>query len=262
MKRRANTGRVGLGVLAAAISVGVAVLWWNAWPGLAGSRRASAPDPETVVLLHGLGRGPNSMAILGDRIEDGGYRVVSIGYPSIEKPPEELVAHVKAEVAACCAEHAPLHFVTYSLGGLIVRAAYSQEAPPGGGRVVMLGPPNAGSPLVDEFGGWPLFRWLGPTAAQLGTEHASFPNRLGPPPFEVGVIAGTRDNPVGSQLIQAPSDGTVPVESARLEGMQDFITVHHSHTFLMRSETVAAETLHFLEHGRFSSEASRPETSP
>ena len=202
------------------------------------------------------------MTILGDRIADAGYRVVSVGYPSVEKPPEELVAHVKAEVDACCAEYAPLHFVTYSLGGLIVRAAYPDAPPPGGGRVVMLGPPNAGSPLVDEFGGWPLFRWLGPTAAQLGTGDASFPNRLGPPPFELGVIAGTRDNPVGGPLIGAPSDGTVPVESARLDGMQDFITVNHSHTFLMRSERVAEETLHFLAHGRFSPDATRPGGSP
>ena len=256
------TRRLGLGAVVLAVTAGVALVASTAWPGFAGSRRAGDTDHGTVVLLHGLGRGPGSMAILADRIEDGGYRVVSIGYPSTEKPPEELVAHVKAEVAACCAAHAPLHFVTYSLGGLIVRALYTDAPPPGGGRVVMLGPPNAGSPLVDEFGGWPLFRWLGPTASALGTHDASFPNRLGPAPFEVGVIAGTRDNPVGAHVIAAPSDGTVPVASARLDGMRDFITVHHSHTFLMRSETVAAETLHFLEHGRFSEAATRPEASP
>lgn len=222
---------------------------------------ASETESETIVMLHGLARGPRSMTILADRLEKAGYRVVLLGYPSTQEDPEALAAHVRAEIERCCADAAPLHFVTYSLGSLLLRAVLAEEAPNGLGRVVMLGPPNQGSELVDEFGAWSLFRLLGPTAAQLGTNEESFPGQLGPAEFEVGIIAGTRGNPVGNTIIPGDSDGTVGVESARLEGMDDFITVAHSHTFLMRSEGVAAETIHFLENGRFSDEAVRPEES-
>lgn len=221
----------------------------------------SETESETIVMLHGLARGPRSMTILADRLEKAGYRVVLVGYPSTQEDPEALVSHVRAEIDRCCEDAAPLHFVTYSLGGLLLRAVLADDVPSELGRVVMLGPPNQGSELVDEFGAWSLFRLLGPTAAQLGTNDESFPGKLGPAEFEVGIIAGTRGNPVGNTIIPGDSDGTVGVESARLEGMDDFITVAHSHTFLMRSEGVAAETIHFLKNGRFSDEAVRPEES-
>ncbi len=220
---------------------------------------AADAEPETIVMLHGLARGPRSMTILADRLEASGYRVIMLGYPSTQAEPAALVSHVRDEIAQCCVEAAPLHFVTYSLGSLLLRAMLAEEAPAGLGRVVMLGPPNQGSELVDEFGAWSVFRLLGPTAAQLGTGAESFPGRLGAADFEVGIIAGTRGNPVGNAIIPGDSDGTVGVERARLEGMDDFITVEHSHTFLMRSERVAAETVHFLQNGRFSADASRPE---
>lgn len=229
-----------------------------AMPVAAGRIPPPEASPETVILLHGLGRGPASTRILGDRLEAEGYRTVAIGYPSTSEPPAALVRHLKQEVDACCAADSPLHFVGFSLGGLLVRAAYGEAPPEGIGRVVFVGPPHAGSELVDEFGGWKFFQWLGPTAAALGTGPDSFPNQLPAPQFPYGVIAGTRENPVGKHLIEGESDGTVALHSARLPGATDFITVERSHSFLLRSESVAAETAHFLRHGRFSEEANRP----
>jgi len=93
---------------------------------------------------------------------------------------------------------------------------------------------------------------LGPTAEQMGTDAGSFPNRLPPPTYPVGVVAGTGSvNPIGSLVIPEQDDGTVAVERTRLEGMRDFIAVPVSHTFIMDSEEVAAQTVHFLRHGRF-----------
>ena len=119
------------------------------------------------------------------------------------------------------------------------------------GRVVMLAPPNGGSPLVDKVRENAIFvHFAGPAAAELGTE---LPERLGPVDFEVGVIAGDRSwNPLGSWLIPGDDDGTVAVESARIEGMADFRVVPSTHTFIMRSPEVASEMLHFLATGRFS----------
>jgi len=210
--------------------------------------------PEDVVLLHGLGRTPRSMAPLADALSEAGYRVHNVGYPSTDLEPDELIAHVGARIDECCASSKRVHFVTHSLGGILLRAWLAENRPTGLGRVVMLAPPNKGSELVDEFGSWGLFgAALGPTATELGTDDASLPNRLPPADYELGVIAGVENvNPVGERMIPGTDDGTVSVESTRIEGMKDHVEVAASHSFIMRSDEVAELVLRFLRTGSFS----------
>jgi pimeloyl-ACP methyl ester carboxylesterase len=208
---------------------------------------------EAVVLLHGLARTDGAMRPLESRLSKAGYVVHNVSYPSTELAPEDLDAYLHDQVVACCQEAPRLHYVTHSLGGILVRAYLAEHETPNLGRVVMLAPPNHGSELVDLLGDSAAFRWaLGSTAAQLGTDPHSLPNRLPPPHYEVGVIAGTRSiNPLGSLVVPGPSDGTVSVRSTQLEGMSDFITISVSHTFIMRSEIVTSQVLEFLRNGRF-----------
>lgn len=210
-----------------------------------------------MVLLHGLARTDRSMRPLADHLARADFRVENLRYPSTELAPEEIVENLHAQIAACCARAGRLHFVTHSLGGILVRAYLVRYGQPNLGRVVMLAPPNHGSELVDVLGHSKLFQWaLGPTAAELGTHGGSLPNRLPPATFELGVIAGTRGvNPVGALVLEGESDGTVSVASTQLAGMSDFITVPSSHTFIMRSETVAGYVIGFLRHGQFQSAA-------
>ncbi len=159
------------------------------------------------------------------------------------------------EVEQCClSSEKPLHFVTHSLGGILVRAYLAQKRPDNLGRVVMLSPPNQGSQLVDELRDSPLFQWAtGPAGQELGTDPSNLPNRLGPADFEVGIITGSRSlNPLTSWLVTGEDDGKVSVESAQLEGMADFLVVPNTHTFIMNSSQVALEVVHFLEQGSFS----------
>ena len=152
-----------------------------------------------------------------------------------------------------CPEGAKIHFVTHSLGGILVRAYLAEHEPPNLGRVVMLAPPNKGSEFVDVLGRTAPFRWaLGPTAVELGTEPDSLPNRLPTPDYEVGIIAGTRSiNPLGGLVVPGESDGTVSVSSTRLHGMSDFIELPVSHTFIMYSDEAAEQAVAFLREGRF-----------
>ncbi len=53
-------------------------------------------------------------------------------------------------------------------------------------------------------------------------------------------------------MIPDPNDGKVSVESAKLEGMTDFLVLPVSHTFIMDDEEVLSQTLHFLRHETFS----------
>lgn len=207
---------------------------------------------ESVLLLHGLGRSSRAMQPLATLLSEAGYAVHNVSYPSTDLAPDELNAYLHEQVVVCCEAAPRLHFVTHSLGGILVRAYLATHDVPALGRVVMLAPPNRGSELVDVLDS-PAFRWaLGPTASQLGTDQQSLPNRLPAPNFELGVIAGTSSiNPLGSIVVPGESDGTVSVESTRLPGMTDFIAIPASHTFIMRSKAAGSQVLEFLKQGRF-----------
>lgn len=211
--------------------------------------------PETVVLLHGLARSAQSMRPMEEALQAAGYRTLNIGYPSTRKDIRTLALEDVLPVLQEKADPAEtrLHFVTHSMGGIMARwlIGHGHVAHPG--RVVMLGPPNGGSEVVDRLGGLWLFKAInGPAGLQLSTADDSMPNRLGPAGFELGVIAGTRSiNPLLSLLLPGSNDGKVTVQRAKLAGMRDFCRLPVAHPFLMRDAAAIDKTLRFLRHGRF-----------
>ncbi len=206
---------------------------------------------DDVVLLHGLGRTRLSMIVLRWRLRRAGFRAVSMGYPSRQRPIGDLAEHVRARLPVP-EDGASLHFVTHSLGGIIVRRMLSERRPPGLGRVVMLSPPNAGSRLAGQVRRYAPFRAvLGPALDQLASDGDSVPERLGPVDFDLGVIMGDRTLPGMNKVLDAPNDGIVTVEEGRVRGMSDFVVVRSGHTFMMNSRDVARQVVHFLRHGRF-----------
>lgn len=226
----------------------VGLLWLASTP-------VSAND--CVVLLHGLARTAMSMNPMERALAAEGFETANIDYPSREYGVKELAATaIPKGLEACRANEdiERIHFVTHSLGGILLRQYLSDGEIAELGRVVMLGPPNQGSAAVDELHDWPGFDWLnGPAGLQLGKGEQSVPLRLGPATFELGVIAGNRTiDPITSSVLDNPDDGRVSVADTKLEGMTDFVEVEHSHAFMMRMHEPIRLTIRFLKTGSFS----------
>ena len=171
---------------------------------------------------------------------------------------EALVDRLQSEVGLCCGTEAEtVHFVTHSMGGVLVRSYLRRQPEAHRGRVVMLSPPNQGSEIIDAFADSPLLqRFVGPAGSELGTDSAGIASQLGPVRFSLGIVTGDRSmNPLSSWLIPGPDDGKVGVDRARVDGAADFMVVPATHTFIMNRRDVAEEVVHFLRHGRFASQA-------
>ncbi|HMB89334.1 MAG TPA: alpha/beta fold hydrolase [Rhodothermales bacterium] len=211
-------------------------------------------EKEYVVLLHGLARSARSMEKLAARLGREGYGVVNIDYPSTRHSIADLTENMLVDkLPALAAKATSIHFVTHSMGGILVRQYLAHHRLPKLGRVVMLSPPNRGSEVVDRLRDSVFFRWLnGPAGQELGTDPMSVPCQLRPVDFDLGVITGNRViEPWLAWMIPGESDGKVAVESARIEGMRDFLVVPYSHTFIMQRKAVMEQVVCFLRTGKF-----------
>ncbi len=197
------------------------------------------------------------MEKLADTFKEAGYAVSNLDYPSRKYPIENLAPLAVEAGLSQCLSDSVIHFVTHSLGGILIRYYLEQENIPNLGHVVMLAPPNKGSGVVDKLRNFPGFKVInGPAGMQLGTGEDSIPSQLGPVDYEVGIIAGSKTfNPILSLYLKNPDDGKVSVENTKVEGMTDFVVVRHSHPFIMKAEIVISQTVSFIRTGRFLSDA-------
>jgi triacylglycerol lipase len=218
----------------------------------------STAKGDYVVLLHGLGRTAASMKRAEWFLKARGYRVINETYPSRQFSIEQLAdGWLKELVASRISEaNVPVHFVTHSLGGIVLRQYLSNHKVENLGRVVMLAPPNHGSAIMDRQKKHFVSRKvLGPAGEQLGTSAEDAPARLGPVDFECGVIAGNRSlNPFLASALSGPNDGKVTVESAKIAGMRDFIILPSTHTWIGWRARTLAQVLSFLRRGAFERE--------
>jgi len=212
---------------------------------------------EAVVVLHGVAITPRFTARLARFIAKAGYAVHNLDYPSRTVPLAELGPRwLAAKIAELGLEHAPrLHFVTHSMGGLIVRGYLAAHRPANLGRVVTIVPPHHGSAVFDRLRRIPVvWRIIGRNLGALGTGPDAYwrtlPQRAD---FELGVIAGNRAlSPLGALFLDRPNDGTVPESSTRLDGMADHIVLPSSHTLILFRKRSADRAIAFLRTGRFS----------
>ncbi|MDA0705561.1 MAG: alpha/beta fold hydrolase [Proteobacteria bacterium] len=223
---------------------------------------AQAPGAaDCVVLIHGLNRSWRAMQPMAEALREAGFSTVNVDYPSQAGSIEILAPMAVDTGLADCREAGAdrIHFVTHSIGGILLRYAHQASPIPELGRVVMLAPPNQGSEVIDITRNWPTTEiFAGEAGLQLGTDPDSIPRQLGPIDFELGVIAGTGSvNFFMSAMLPEPNDGKVSVASTRIDGMTDFLIVDNSHHFITESDVVIHNTSYFLKHGIFAESTMR-----
>ncbi len=226
----------------------------------------AATSPDTVILLHGLGMGGWAMSRIEQKLAGEGYRVVNLTCPSRTIPVETLAREwLPAQLTAHDVAAAPrLHFVTHSMGGIVVRAWHDDlrqrgiAIPANLGRTVMLAPPNQGTVVAEKLAGFLPFQWFtGVNGHRLGTATDSLPISLGPWPAnagELGILAGDRwFNPLFIFWFDGPNDGTVAVTHTHLAGERAHRVLPYSHTWLQWRETTLDFVSKFLRTGTFDS---------
>ncbi len=215
--------------------------------------KKNAKKGDYVIILHGIFLGSGQMRKLASYLEHQGYDVLNVDYPSTKASLEELTEIIHKDIQNYVIEDKTIHFVGFSMGGLLVRAILHQYPPEHLGRVVQLATPNQGSEVADFLKNNGLYKkYYGPAGQQLITNQTALTPLFGEVYYELGIIAGNASlDPISSFLIKGENDGKVSVTKTKCEGMKDHIVIKATHTFFPFNKEVQRQTAYFLQHGVF-----------
>jgi len=201
---------------------------------------------DGVILAHGLIRSRASMLVPFIYLKRRGYDVASFPYYSTRSGLDVHAARF-ADFIAEFAERKPgreIHFVTHSLGGIIMRMAVDSLVRGRGddinfGRAVMFAPPNQGSAAATRFAKSKIIsNVLRPLRELCDTPGANVHSVPVPDALEYGIITGRWD-------------GKVSPKEARLGCEKDFLVSNSFHTFLMNRPDLLKAVARFIETGAF-----------
>lgn len=205
-----------------------------------------------VFLVHGFMRTGASMIPMSMGLRREGYQTHVVTQVNLNRDIPALadllrgrVERARGEAAGPGGELPDAHFVTHSMGGIVVRSMLHRHEIMGPNRVVMLAPPNQGSRIAAYWYDRVLrFPWgrFDPLHKLLPGERGQCAT-AGDPDAEFGVIAGVQPGKT--------DDGKVFVDEARWSHARDFLVVPFGHTFIMARPRVIAQTVAFLRNGAF-----------
>ncbi len=202
---------------------------------------------SAIVLVHGLWMKGPEMFLLRRRLRKAGFCVYQFSYRSVACDLGQNARELNLFLGQVRGK--TVHFVTHSLGGLVVRRLFHDFPQQRPGRIVTLGTPHTGSYVADRLSRNGLLRrWFGHSLPALSG--AVFPWKA---ERELGSIAGNLS--IGIALLMRdlpkPNDGTVTESETRLEGMCDHVVVKATHMGLLFSRRAVDQALAFLADGHF-----------
>ncbi len=202
---------------------------------------ASAPTGKSVFLIHGWGVRARSMQALAKALAEKGFDAYNYDYPTSERIIQEhsdIFLDKLRQRLSTLPKDEKIFFLTHSMGGLLLRTALSKMSEAECKRIsaiVMLGPPNQGTPLA-YFG--KVISVLNHSLKDMTPDEDSHTMTIASPAFlpPVCVIAGK-------------DDGKVPLTSTHLPENTEtkHIIVPSDHPGLRNPETVLSHILAFFE---------------
>jgi triacylglycerol lipase len=216
---------------------------------------AHATNKDYVIIIHGMAQSKKSLSKLADHLESCNYETIIADYPSTKYSIEDIAKNFVIKKIATLDKSRKIHIVGYSLGGIVARYVIDNHQIDNLGNVVLVGTPNKGSEMAKFLeNNIVVHKIFGPALKDL-RPNSDFWNKIkdNVSGNHVGVIAGDFSmNPFSSLFVfDGLSDGTVSVESAKIDGMKDFLILHHSHYFLIRSKEILPYIENFLTYGSF-----------
>lgn len=221
-----------------------------------GNAYAQKSQGDYAVILHGIVRSSSHMEPLAERLVKEGFDVINLDYPSTDHTLSEIITIVNKKLTPQLTKDKPVHFIGYSMGGLVIRGILNQNRPENLGLVIQLASPNHGSEVADFLKKNVVYKAIyGPAGQELTTDSKHLHALLGNVDYDLGVIAGNASiDPISSYIIDGDDDGKVSIASTKIYGMKDHIVVDASHTFFPSNEDVHEQVVYFLRHKKFNRE--------
>ena len=218
---------------------------------------SSTNSTEVVVCLHGLWRSVWAMEPMANYLNSQGFTTVNVPYASFRYELDDIVERVRLLVKPWVDQGRNIHFVTHSLGGVVLKHRVGEAVLPEErekiGRVVMLAPPHQGSEIIDWLSNSPMRHVLGPAGTFLSSESMQKRSQQFPEDIEAAIIMGERSAiPFFRKLLDASNDGIVSVEKGHLLGIKEFKVVDADHTFIASEPEVLEMVNKFLDTGKCS----------
>jgi len=193
---------------------------------------------DKVIVVHGLAASTWVTSLLASRLRNHGFNAINWGYPAVRGKIEQHARRLSTLLRDLERDSKTdaINLVAHSMGGIITRLALATNEFTKVRRIVMLGPPNAGSPVATK-----LSRYVGsicPALRQLSDDAESFVNMLPSLPHEVGIIAASRDR-------------VVPIDNTQLKNQTDHVVVDSGHIGLLFRRPVFRQICGFLRNGQF-----------
>lgn len=204
------------------------------------------------------------MTMLADALNADGYTTINVPYFSFTRTFRRLTTDVRGLLEVeLLGNDQPVHFVTHSMGGNLVRYLLEGWQPTGqAGHIVMLGPPNRGSAVVEWALDCWLVRWVfGPAGQKLTRDFCTeeMPRLCRDDgAFPVHIVMGNlRQLPVLRRLIEVDHDGILFVERGHLAGEASFQTIPVEHGFMPSYRRTHAVVLSLLDAHQLKSSAAK-----
>jgi len=210
---------------------------------------------QKVYLIHGYGGLGIEMEKIQKAIKKNGFESEIFTYLSlvadVDSVGQQLFKKIQQE------QYDTISFVTHSMGALVVRSLYNQldslTAFPFIHRIVMIAPPNNGSPVADFFDQFSFIKFIvGPNVNNLTTNPITGAGKYPIPTCEVGLIAGSYGGDKGFNIfVKGDNDGVLIPQNTKMGIEKDIVFVKSWHVGLLFNKKVIQYVLSFLETGKF-----------